>query len=595
MYDNDQNQKRPNRAVELVKSETKQALKNGAKRVAIKAGKAVGAAAIKGLGAILAAVGWPVLLVTLLIIIVVLFFGAFYWSAPESVMLDKIKMEQSEYDREIRQWAIDEVDRANVMETYLVPGEGQYFPETDFEIIGKLVDNNGLDAKLANEWGDAYSPALWKSFLFEENKLEDEEWVKDHITDNAEELRPYFYYKESSITVCTVDEEGETSCYTYPVYLLVEAYTIRGHNLYTYEWYTETYDDGGSITYERLKDTESLDDGKEYLQTGLEERITGGEPLGIDENDEKMMVRMIWESMLAYSAEKEWLAWLSGNGIDLLRTISSTQIPIEYRAYLTEASELTGIPVHVLAAIIIKESSWNPRAINEKTGCFGLTQLNPQYWEAWCERYGFDPVKDMWNPRAQIIIGAQVLAGYMTEQPKWDSDDWEQHQYFRAALAMYGGYGTDVDDAKGYINRVVDIAKAYETRTGGSPLPGYGRENITSFFGYRLNPTGGGDEDHTGIDFAADIGTPIVSVSSGVVIHSGYGKGGYGNCVWIADGVYTYIYAHMSVAYVSAGDPVYPGLPIGEVGSTGRSTGPHLHFEVRVKNKPIDPLQVINI
>jgi hypothetical protein len=596
VYDNNE-PKRPNRVVEFAKTGVKQA----GKKLAIKAGKTAVAGLGKAAGALIAMVGAPVIIISIIVILVILFFGAYYWSAPETVMLDNIKNEQSDYDREIYQYAIDEIGRTNVIETFLVPGEGAYYPDDKgYPRIGEMVDNNGLDVKLANEWGDAYAPALWKSFLtLDDNKLEDEKWTKDEITANAEEIRPWFYYKESSVTVCSVDEEGKTHCSTYSVYLLVEAFTIRGHNLYTYEWVTETYDDGGSLSYERLKDTKNLDDGKEYLNTSLQERITDGKQLGLedDEYDNELTLEMIWQSMQGYSAEAEWLAWLMDNGIDLLTTVSRTQIPAEYRAFLTEASELTGIPVHVLAAIIIKESSWNPLAVNDSTGCFGLTQLNPEYWEEWCRRYGFDPVEDKWNPRAQILIGAQVFKDYMGKnQPDWDAKDWHRNPMFQSALAKYGGYGDDVQSAQPYIKEIVQIAEAYKSRTSGSPVVGYGRSAISSYYGRRINPTTGeSGEFHSGIDFAVPKGTEIVSVSAGVVTQAQRLTTSYGYHVFISDGVYTYIYAHMSDFVVKVGDTIMPGDTIGYVGSTGRSTGPHLHFETRVKNSAIDPLSVLDI
>jgi len=104
---------------------------------------------------------------------------------------------------------------------------------------------------------------------------------------------------------------------------------------------------------------------------------------------------------------------------------------------------------------------------------------------------------------------------------------------------------------------------------------------ITSSEGWRLDPINGGTRYHAGSDIAAPAGTPIRAVASGRVIQSGI-KGSYGNAVVIEtqDGR-TMLYAHNSRNLVQAGDLVSRGETIAEVGSTGRATGPHVHFEVK--------------
>lgn len=96
---------------------------------------------------------------------------------------------------------------------------------------------------------------------------------------------------------------------------------------------------------------------------------------------------------------------------------------------------------------------------------------------------------------------------------------------------------------------------------------------------------------HKGIDLAADTGTEIEAALDGVVTFSGY-NGTYGNVVMIhhQNNMDT-VYAHCSSLNVSEGDNVYKGQPIAEVGSTGDSTGPHLHFEIRIDGTPVDPLK----
>ena len=111
---------------------------------------------------------------------------------------------------------------------------------------------------------------------------------------------------------------------------------------------------------------------------------------------------------------------------------------------------------------------------------------------------------------------------------------------------------------------------------------------ITSEFGYRF--IFGENNFHRGLDIAAAAGTAINAAADGTVIFSGE-KGTYGNLVILShgNGFLTY-YAHCSKLLVQVGDSVTQGQPIAAVGSTGRSTGPHCHFEVRYQNNPIDPL-----
>ncbi|MGA8097216.1 MAG: peptidoglycan DD-metalloendopeptidase family protein [Candidatus Cybelea sp.] len=112
---------------------------------------------------------------------------------------------------------------------------------------------------------------------------------------------------------------------------------------------------------------------------------------------------------------------------------------------------------------------------------------------------------------------------------------------------------------------------------------------ITSPFGWRTNPFGGGPEFHQGLDIAAPMGTTVTAAAGGTVIMAQW-YGGYGNYVLIDHGAgYSTGYGHLSAMYVSSGQSVQRGQAIGAVGSTGQSTGPHLHFEVRIAGKPVDP------
>jgi murein DD-endopeptidase MepM/ murein hydrolase activator NlpD len=113
---------------------------------------------------------------------------------------------------------------------------------------------------------------------------------------------------------------------------------------------------------------------------------------------------------------------------------------------------------------------------------------------------------------------------------------------------------------------------------------------IISPYGYRIHPILGYRKLHTGIDFAVGYGTPIQAADSGAVIYATW-MSGYGNVIIIdhGRGIST-LYAHQSSLAVGSGALVTRGQVVGYVGSTGFSTGPHLHFEVRVNGTPVDPL-----
>jgi murein DD-endopeptidase MepM/ murein hydrolase activator NlpD len=118
---------------------------------------------------------------------------------------------------------------------------------------------------------------------------------------------------------------------------------------------------------------------------------------------------------------------------------------------------------------------------------------------------------------------------------------------------------------------------------------------VTSKFGYRRHPITGRHAMHKGIDIAAKTGTDIVAMADGVVIFSGR-KGGYGNIVEVRhpNGLETR-YAHNSRNMAAEGDIVRKGQVIAKVGSTGRSTGPHLHFEVRRNGEAVNPMQYLDL
>ena len=114
---------------------------------------------------------------------------------------------------------------------------------------------------------------------------------------------------------------------------------------------------------------------------------------------------------------------------------------------------------------------------------------------------------------------------------------------------------------------------------------------FTSGYGIRSDPFQGRAARHQGIDLAAPVGTPIYATADGTVSEAGYNSGGYGNLIKLdhGRGIETR-YGHLSRILVSPGQRVTRGQQIGRMGSTGRSTGSHLHYEVRIDSRAVNPI-----
>lgn len=178
------------------------------------------------------------------------------------------------------------------------------------------------------------------------------------------------------------------------------------------------------------------------------------------------------------------------------------------------------------------------------------------------------PVEDQAETDAQDAVGGPYLA------PRSERD-------FNASL-------NQLDVALSRLESVRDTARRLPFA---NPAPG---RDITSRFGNRPDPFFGGLAMHAGIDFRAPTGTEIRTTGTGKVVAAGL-SGGYGNMVEIDHGFgISTRYGHMSRVLVKVGDEVATGDVIGLSGSTGRSTGPHLHYEVRRNGDAVDPMQFLN-
>ena len=149
---------------------------------------------------------------------------------------------------------------------------------------------------------------------------------------------------------------------------------------------------------------------------------------------------------------------------------------------------------------------------------------------------------------------------------------------------------TEVEQKEELSQTEQDIINIKNTTTFIKPIEGV----ISSRFGNRETATGNVPKNHTGTDIAANLGTKIKSATNGEVVLASE-EGDYGKHLKIQIGEVSIIYAHCNNLYVKQGDMVAQGQEIAEVGSTGNSTGPHLHFEIRYQERKIDPESILEL
>ncbi len=217
-----------------------------------------------------------------------------------------------------------------------------------------------------------------------------------------------------------------------------------------------------------------------------------------------------------------------------------------------------------------------------------------------------------------LVVPRPLISVYTVESAEYNDDIQYDIEYEDTASMFQGEYRTKVKgdlgerfvEAEVYrvngleVGRIVTKEEILEEPTtkvvyrgtkDPPPRKGTGvfakptsRGYITSGFGWRWG------RKHTGIDVGIPTGTPVTAADGGVVIFSGT-KGGYGKCVIIDHGAnMKTLYAHNSKLYVRKGDKVFKGQTIAASGNTGRSTGPHLHFEIQKNGVPVNPTGYIS-
>ncbi|AXV15440.1 peptidase [Neorhizobium sp. SOG26] len=153
------------------------------------------------------------------------------------------------------------------------------------------------------------------------------------------------------------------------------------------------------------------------------------------------------------------------------------------------------------------------------------------------------------------------------------------------------GFDASLEELDAQLSRLESVRETARNLPFGNPAPGH---PVTSRYGNRIDPFLGRLALHAGIDFKAETGQPVKSTGSGKVTIAGPAAG-YGNLVEVDHGQgITTRYGHLSRILVREGDTVATGDVIGRAGSTGRSTGPHVHYEVRRDSNPVDPVHFLN-
>lgn len=217
------------------------------------------------------------------------------------------------------------------------------------------------------------------------------------------------------------------------------------------------------------------------------------------------------------------------------------------------------------------------------------------------EKYGLQaaaPIRVMDSDK--VVVTRGLVKSVSTDNDDFDTFNIENYygdeDYIQDDILLILNSLTDEIDSQtssleGLMSEVDSRVKYLDHRPSRYPVSG----RITSRYGYRLNPiTGVGYEFHQGIDLAANQGAPVYASGAGRVIYSAY-QGSYGNLIIIDHGYgLKTAYAHNSANLAKVGQNVKKGDLIGRVGSTGRSTGPHVHFEIRQNNSPIDPIKFLN-
>lgn len=271
--------------------------------------------------------------------------------------------------------------------------------------------------------------------------------------------------------------------------------------------------------------------------------------------------------------------------VGLPSVLDGKAVPARYAPLINRAAlTCPEVTAPFIAAQLAQESGFNPNAVSP-VGAQGIAQFMPDTWQSWGADGDGDGIRDPKNPADAIPAQARYMCHLYSQVKSLPGD------HVDLMLAAYNaGLGTvqqhggvpPYAETQSYVRRIRSSTAKYAKSDTTWVVPTQGR--ITSVMGARWG------RQHNGIDIAAPIGTPVVAATQGVVTAAGPAQG-FGQ--WIKIRSYNSsetIYGHVSRIDVHVGQPVQPGQVIGAVGNEGRSTGPHLHFEIRANGTSVDPI-----
>jgi hypothetical protein len=280
-------------------------------------------------------------------------------------------------------------------------------------------------------------------------------------------------------------------------------------------------------------------------------------------------------------------------------------VPAELTPIFTAAAASCGLSPALLAAQAKQESGFRSDATST-AGAIGIMQFMPGTWATVGADASGDGIADPRNPTDAIYAGARYdcrLRDQLKAAGLGGSADLDH-----LMLAAYNAGPAPVEqcgcvpsypETQAYVTSVLNFESSMEAPSARPAVVGQPGRLVyplaaqavrTSPFGWRTSPTTGTSELHAGQDLAAPAGTPVLAATVGTVSLAGW-TGGYGNYVCVdRDPHFKTCYGHLEQINVDVGQVVSAGQQIGLEGSTGNSTGPHLHFEVRLDGVPTDPV-----
>lgn len=297
--------------------------------------------------------------------------------------------------------------------------------------------------------------------------------------------------------------------------------------------------------------------------------------------------------------------------------LGEKEIPAHYIPIYKEAGEKYNIAWTLIAAFHKVETNFGTsETMVSSAGAIGHFQFLPETWLGWS--YGPNPPANVYRNPAMIArhggYGVDADGDGIADPYNIKDSAFANANYVSASGGMDNLHDAiyAYNHAEWYVDRVMSYYKMYTngdytTSNGGGNGGGNGfiipvdNPKISSGFVDRINPVTGQAESHKGLDFAQPMGSKIKAAKDGVVVISQYNGApvsGYGKCIIIQhnDGTWT-LYAHQSELFVHKGQAVKQGQVIGLVGSTGESTGPHLHLEIRKQflGGQVDPAKILGL